>query len=126
VRERSAEVDALDPGRRVSRSVARGLEVNLDDRAVAAAEELARLVRGHREQPRADAVRVAQRVELAPGNEPSRLDRVLGQLPVAARDEGDPGHVDVVGRDELRKGRLVARPRERDRRTAHRLTAHAR
>ncbi len=95
---------------------------------MAAAEELAGLVRGHREQPRPDPVGVAERVELAPGDEPGRLDGVLGELPVAAGGEGDPGHVGVVGRDEPGEGRLVARPREGDgrgdRRTAHRLTVH--
>ena len=129
VRERPAEVEALDAGRRVAAGVAGDLDVDLDDRTAAPADDLAGLVGGHREQPRSDPIRVPQRVELAPGDEPGRLDRVLGQLPVATGHEGDPGHVGVVGRDEPGEGRLVARPRELDRGgdrlTAHHLTVHA-
>jgi len=128
VGERAAEVEALDADRRVAAGVAGCLDVDLDDRPVTAAEELAGLVRGHREEPRADTVGVPQRAELAPGDEPGRLDCVFGQLPVAAGDEGDPGHVGVVGRDQPGERCLVARPRERDQggdcRTAHRLAVH--
>ena len=127
--EGPAEVDALDAGRGVSPGVARDLDVDLDDRSVTAADELAGLVRGHREEPRADPIGVAQRAELAPGDEPGRLDGVLCQLPVAAGDKSNAGHVGVVGRDQRGKGRLVARARERDRggdcRTADRSTVHA-
>jgi len=64
----------------------------------------------------------------SPRDEPRRLDGVGGKVAVAAGGEGDPGHVGVVGRDQLGEGRLVARPGEGDRgsdcRTAHRLTVH--
>jgi hypothetical protein len=71
---------------------------------------------------------IAERAELPPGNEPGRLDGVPGQLAVTAGHEGDPGHVGVVGRNQLGEGCLVTRPRELDRRgdrlAAHRLTVH--
>ena len=129
MRERTAKVEALDAVRRVAAGIAGRLDVDLDDRTAAPADDLAGLVGGHREEPWSDPVGVPQRVELAPGDEPGRLDRVLGQLPVAAGHEGDPGHVSVVGRDQLGEGRLVAGPRELDRGddplTAHHLTVHA-
>lgn len=127
-RQCPAEVEALDARRRVVPVVAGSLDVDLDHRPAAAAQELAGLVRGHREEPRTNSIGIAQRMELAPGDEPSRLDGVVGEVAVAADGEGDPGHVGVVGRDQPGEGRLVARPRERDRRgdrlTAHRLTVH--
>ena len=127
--ERAVEVEVLDAGRRVALGVAGGVEVDLDHRPVAPAEDLAGLVRGHREEPWSDAIGVAQRVQLAPGDEPGRLDRVLGELGIPAGDERHPGHVCVVGRDELGEGRLVARPRQRDGRggspTTQGLTVHA-
>jgi len=93
--QRPAEVDALVAGRRVAPGVAGNLDVDLDDRAVAAAEELAGLVRGHREQPRPDTFGIAKGAEPAPGDEPGRLDRVLGELTVPAGNEGNA--VDLVG-----------------------------
>ena len=122
------EVDAFDAGRGVAPGVAGDLDLDLDDRAVAPAEELAGFVGRDREEPWPDPIRVTQRMELAPSDEPGGLDGVLGQLTVAAGHEGDPGHVGVVGRDEIGEGRLVARSRERDRRgdrrTTHRLAVH--
>ena len=47
--------------------------------------------------------------QLPPGDRPGRLDRLLGELGVAARDdEADAAHVGVVGVHDAREGDLVA------------------
>ena len=55
------------------------------------------------------ALGIADGVQLAPGDRPGRLDGLLGQLGVAARDdEADAAHVGVVGVHDAREGDLVA------------------
>ena len=71
--------------------------------------ELSGLVDGDRDEPRSKALGVADRVQLAPGDRPSRLDGFLGELDVTARDhEADAAHVGVVGVHDAREGDLVA------------------
>lgn len=72
-----------------------------------AAQRLARLVGGDRGQPRPDAGRVADGAELAPGDRPGGLRRILGELLVAGDDVGDPDEIGVVGRDDAGEGDLV-------------------
>ena len=86
------------------------LDLDLDDRLpVPALELLARLVGGHRDEPRLEPVGVVQRGKLPPGDPPGRLRGVLGHALVAADHEGDPHEVEVVRSDDPREGDLVAR-----------------
>jgi hypothetical protein len=75
---------------------------------------LARLVRRHGDQPRADLCRVAHGVQPPPRDRPRRLEDVVGGLPVADDHVGDPRHGGVVLRDQPAEGDLVARGREPD------------
>ena len=74
-----------------------------------AARELASLVDGDRDEPRPKAFGFADRVQLSPGDRPSRLDGFLGELGIAAGDDkADARHVRMVGVDDPGEGDLVA------------------
>ena len=67
----------VSPGRRTPASPSATDE--LDDRpASSAAQRIARLVRGDRDEPRAESMRLAQRWQASPGERPRRLHGVLG------------------------------------------------
>ncbi len=71
--------------------------------------QLSGLVDGDRDEPRSQPLGVADRVHLSPGDRPGRLDGLLGEFGVTARDhETDAAHVGVIGVHDAREGDLVA------------------
>jgi hypothetical protein len=98
--------------------------------AALATEDLAGLVRGDRHQPRPQALGFAQGTELAPGDRPGGLDRILGRVLIATDDVADPGHVVVVGAHDAGEGigvtgRGVGDGRRHDASGDRQLTHHA-
>jgi hypothetical protein len=92
--------------------------------------QLTGLVRGDTDQPGPKAIGIAKGLELPPGLRPGRLDGVLGEVLIAADDEGDAGHVVVVGADDPGQGigvpgRGLGHGRGRDRRPETQVTHHA-
>jgi hypothetical protein len=79
-----------------------------DPLATLSTHQLSRLVGRNRHQPRSQPRGFAQRGELSPGDRPGDLDRVLGQILIAADDVRDPGHVVVVSADDSCEGVSVA------------------
>ena len=96
--------------------VARVGQRKLDDRpAPSTTDKLTRLVGRNGHQPWAQPIRLPQAAQLAPDDWPGRLDRLIGDVEVAADHETDPGHVVVVGLDDPREGSFVAGGSERHR-----------
>ena len=81
------------------------------------ATELSGLVGGHGHEPRLEAVRVAQRVQLLPGDGPGGLHGVVRDVLVATgHDVGDADHVGVVrGHDPGERHRVPGRRQLHDR-----------
>ena len=71
-------------------------------------ERVARLVRRDGNEPRADALGVAEGAQLAPRDEPRRLHRILREVEVAADGEGHTQHVGVAGCDDPGERDLVS------------------
>ena len=56
-----------------------------------------------RREPRSQALRFPQRPQLAPCDRPGSRDCLMGDIDIAAYQVGDPDHVVVMGRDDLRE-----------------------
>src|SRR5688572_24013735 len=86
-----AQVDAAAPVDHLGARIGIGSDAELDHvPPTIAAQDLARLVGRDRDQPGAQPLRIAQSRQLAPGDRPCLLHRVLRKVNVAADHEGDP------------------------------------
>ena len=107
---RQVDVPDRPPGSLPGRPLRRDHELD-DGMPPPVPQDLPRLVRGDRDEPGLEAVRVAERGELPPGDPQGRLGGVIGESPVAGDDERDAERARVVGGDDPGERELIARDR---------------